>query len=330
MNDATTLQASDTDEPTAPRVSAFISVYNGDQWLEEAIDSLLTQTETDFEVVVVDDGSTDRTKTILDSYSDPRLRVITKENEGLGSPLNPLLRECRGQYIMRADADDICMPDRMRLQADFLDANPEVVIVGAQLRHFTDGTVGGSSTLPLSNSEIVQGMRHSIHTISHPTTMWRRSLLDRIEGYLWDGAGEDWSLLLESARHGELANINQVLYHRRIHGASASSQGAEGVLEGFSFARKRYDRFLEGDPDYTVEDYYRERNQGMIARLALAARVRSSLFQRRAQAERFSGNEARGIAFLGLAAILNPRVAAGALWKLGRSISAGRNKSFSR
>ena len=327
---STTDSPNDSENAQAPipRVSVFVSVYNGDKWLEEAMDSIFAQTETDFEVIVVDDGSTDDTKAILASYDDPRLRIITKQNEGLGTPLNPLLRECRGKYLLRADADDICLPERMRIQADFLDENPEVVIVGSQLRHFTESRVGGSSTLPLTNSEIVQGMRHSIHTISHPTTMWRRSLLDDIEGYLWDGAGEDWSLLLESARHGELANVNEVLYHRRIHGASASSQGAQGVLEGFAFARKRYDRFLEGDPNYSLEKFLAERNEGPIARLSLAARVRSSLWQRRAQAERFDGNDARAIGFLGLAALLNPRVAAGAVWKFGRSVSTDRDNDF--
>ncbi len=327
---STTDSPNDSENAQAPipRVSVFVSVYNGDKWLEEAMDSIFAQTETDFEVIVVDDGSTDDTKAILANYDDPRLRIITKQNEGLGTPLNPLLRECRGKYLLRADADDICLPERMRIQADFLDENPEVVIVGSQLRHFTESRVGGSSTLPLTNSEIVQGMRHSIHTISHPTTMWRRSLLDDIEGYLWDGAGEDWSLLLESARHGQLANVNEVLYHRRIHGASASSQGAQGVLEGFAFARKRYDSYLEGDPNYSLERFLSERNEGPIARLSLAARVRSSLWQRRAQAERFDGNDARAVGFLGLAALLNPRVAAGAVWKFGRSVSSDRDNDF--
>ena len=306
---------------TAPRVSAFLSVYNGEEWIEEALDSLLTQTETDFEAIVVDDGSTDGTKQLLDGYTDPRIRVISKENEGLGSPLNSLLRESRGTYIMRLDADDICMPDRMKAQADFLDANPNVVIVGSQVSQFTDSRVGSPSTLPLSHNSIVKGMQQSIHTMSHPTTMWRRSILDQVEGYLWDGPGEDWSLLLESARHGELANLPDVLYHRRLHPGSSSSTGAEGVLLGFAFARKRYERFLQGDPDYSREQFMNELDNGFLARTSRASRVQSALLHRQAQAEAFEGNKARGLLLLGSAAVLNPRVAAGAVWKLGRSYS---------
>lgn len=321
----TTHEARLDDAPTVtPRVSAFMTVYNGDLWIEEAVRSVLDQSEPDFELIVIDDGSTDDTRKILESIIDPRIHLIHKENEGLGLPLNPWLRRCTGEYIMRLDGDDICDPERMRLQADFLDEHPDVVIVGCQLHHFVEAGDTQTTTLPLGHKEILQGLRHGIHTVSHPTTMWRRSLLDDIDGYLWPGAGEDWSLLLEAARYGKLANLPGALYSRRLHPGSSSASGGEQVLQGFAFARKRYEKFLEGEMDYTREQYLQDVSNSPLDRFSLAARSRSMSLHRDAQAARFSGNNAKGMVLLGAAAILNPRTALGTLWKLRHHYASQR------
>ncbi len=112
-------------------VSILLAVYNGETYLKEAIDSLLAQSFKDFELIVVDDGSTDGTATILAAYTDTRLRVLTAEkNAGLIASLNWGVSVARGKYLARLDADDVAMPDRLENQVRYLDQHPEVALLG--------------------------------------------------------------------------------------------------------------------------------------------------------------------------------------------------------
>jgi hypothetical protein len=301
-----------------PLVSVFMAVYNGEDYILEAVEAVLCQTETDFEIVVVDDGSTDGTAGILASIDDERLQVFSKENEGIGAPLNPWLQKCRGSYIMRIDADDICRPMRMRSQVEHLEQHPDVVIVGGQFQHFSGGQAGSQSSLPLTHDQILDGMRNGIHTMSHATTMWRANLLTQMDGYGWSGPGEDWSLLLEAARYGKLANLEDVVYDVRLHSASSSAQGAQSVLEGFAYARERYERFLAGEPDYTVAQFRADADRGPLDTVILRLRAQSLLMHRKSQVARFNGDRVHGFALLAGAAALDPRKTVGALWKVWR------------
>ncbi len=302
-------------DETRPRVSAFLSVYNGGDWLDEAIDSVMDQTEQNFEFVIVDDGSTDSTPDRLAAITDPRVVVFTKENGGQGAPLNPYLHKCRGEYIMRLDADDRCHPDRMRAQADFLDANPDVVMVGTQFRHFVDDSFGSPSHLPTGHDEILGGMRRGLHTMSHATTMWRTSVLEQTGGYRWTGAGEDWSLLLEAARYGRFANLDEPFYDVRLHRSSSSVSGTDAVIRGFAFARRRYEAYLAGEADYTLEDFERDQPHDAVTRARRFAKAKSVHLHRDSTVARFEGDTARWIALLGAAAVLDPRKSVGAVWK---------------
>jgi glycosyltransferase involved in cell wall biosynthesis len=115
-----------------PKVSVVMSVYNGEKYLCEAIDSILNQTFENFEFLIVNDGSTDRTLEILQSYRDPRIKVINNErNIGLTASLNKGLKIAKGEYVARMDADDVSFPHRLEQQKAFLDRNPRVAMVGS-------------------------------------------------------------------------------------------------------------------------------------------------------------------------------------------------------
>ena len=120
---------------TNPLVSVLMSVYNGDRYLDEAIDSILSQTYENFEFIIINDGSTDHTKDILSSYSnqDNRIRVFHQKNHGLTFSLNRGLELSRGKYVARMDADDISSPRRLEEQINYLRANPEVGVLGTQM-----------------------------------------------------------------------------------------------------------------------------------------------------------------------------------------------------
>ena len=113
-----------------PELSVVMAIYNGREFLREAIDSVLSQTMRDFEFVIVDDGSTDGSHSIVESYSDPRIRIISQENTGLAQALNNGISESKGEFIARMDQDDICLPERFAVQLEFLKNHHDVVAVG--------------------------------------------------------------------------------------------------------------------------------------------------------------------------------------------------------
>ncbi|MFD1958687.1 glycosyltransferase family 2 protein [Novosphingobium panipatense] len=115
-----------------PRVSVLLPCYNGAAYLEEAVRSILLQTFADFELIVVDDGSTDATADILARMGrrDPRLRVVRQPNGGIVAALNTAIAHARGEYIARMDADDVSFPERFAFQVAWLDAHPATVLVG--------------------------------------------------------------------------------------------------------------------------------------------------------------------------------------------------------
>src|SRR5262249_10266218 len=118
--------------PENPKVSVAMSVHNGERFLAEATDSILGQTFRDFELILVDDGSTDGSGAIADAYQrkDTRVRVIHQHKFGLVAALNQACEQARGEYIARMDADDVAIPDRLVRQVAFMDAHPEVAVLG--------------------------------------------------------------------------------------------------------------------------------------------------------------------------------------------------------
>jgi glycosyltransferase involved in cell wall biosynthesis len=141
------------DVTNAPLVSVVMAVRNGDAYLRESVESILGQTYWNFEFIIIDDGSTDESPCLLADFArgDKRICIVTQENAGLTESLNRGMQKARGKYIARMDADDISMPDRFALQVSWLEAHPEVAVLGGQARFFTgDGTSYQESCFPRS------------------------------------------------------------------------------------------------------------------------------------------------------------------------------------
>lgn len=164
-----------------PKVSVLMSVYNGKDYLKEAIDSILGQTFTDFEFIIVNDGSTDSTREILDSYSDERIVVVNNEsNLGLPASLNEGIRIARGDYIIRMDADDISLPDRIKVQFEFMESNPDIDVCGTPVNVF--GALKRRWYPPTNHEDIVARFLFESN-LYHPTVIIRRDLITCEEFY---------------------------------------------------------------------------------------------------------------------------------------------------
>jgi len=204
------------------RISVVMAVYNGTRFLREAIESVLGQNFSDFEFIIVDDGSTDETPEILASYADPRIRVLRNhENLGLAASLNRGIERARGEYLARMDADDISRAQRFARQVGFLEQHPEVILLGTAYEEVDEqGRVVRYGDLPLANNELQTELLLR-NRFCHGVVMMRRKALIRAGGY--DEAFEqsqDYDLWLRLAELGEIANLPEYLYAWRRHPGS--------------------------------------------------------------------------------------------------------------
>jgi glycosyltransferase involved in cell wall biosynthesis len=113
-----------------PKISVILPVYNAQSYLRESIDSILNQSFQDFELIMINDGSTDSSLSIMESYTDQRIRIINQTNAGLPVSLNRAIAQAQGQYLARQDADDICLPERLAKQFAYLDTHPQCALLG--------------------------------------------------------------------------------------------------------------------------------------------------------------------------------------------------------
>jgi hypothetical protein len=207
-----------------PHISVLVPVYNGMPYLPETVESLLQQTFTDFEIIALDDGSTDASAEYLASVNDPRLRIERLSRTGLSAALNHGLGVARAPLIARLDADDVALPDRFQLQYDYLAAHPDCVALGCQSIHINEhGECIGAGRFPTSLLAIRwESLFRS--PILHPGSMYRRDDVLALGGYrqVFDVA-EDYDLWTRLLGRGTLANLPQQLLRYRVHAKSVCS-----------------------------------------------------------------------------------------------------------
>jgi len=211
----------------APAISVLLPVYNGGRYLGGAIESLLAQTFGDFEVIAVDDGSTDRSLDVLTAYAnrDPRIRVISRTNTGIVGALNEALRVARAPLVARMDADDIALPGRLFAQKEFMDRNPEILGCGTAVYVMdTRNAIVDLMRRPLHAIDIERALlRGDGGALIHPSTLFRAEAVARVGGYRLEAQfTEDLDLYLRLAEHGPLANLPEPLLCYRIHFSSVN------------------------------------------------------------------------------------------------------------
>ena len=209
-----------------PTVSIILSVYNGERYLRQAMDSILNQTFTDFEFIIVDDGSTDETAAILKSSPDPRIvRLVHSTNQGLIASLNDGLSIASGQFIARIDADDISLPNRLEEQVRIFKTDPQLVIVGSY-SHRIDETGKQIKIVPkpLSDTAIRWTLLFECPFVNS-AVMIRKDALHR-NGLRYDKDrlyAEDYDLWSKLLLYGKGRNSDQPLVKRRLHPSQVSA-----------------------------------------------------------------------------------------------------------
>ena len=223
-----------------PKISVIMPVYNAEKYLREAIDSILAQTFTDFEFIIIDDGSTDSSPEIVRSYADERIRFYQNEhNMGVSATLNRGLELAKGEYIARMDSDDISLPERFAKQVEYMDAHPECVVLGTSIIKFGDSL----NECPVNchhdpDYTTVMLLFHS--SLIHPSVMLRGSVMrqndlsysERLSGV------EDYELWWRLSHFGRVLSLSDLLLKYRIHPAQ--------ITQGSSSHRRELEKeFLD-------------------------------------------------------------------------------------
>ncbi len=223
-----------------PKVSVLMSAYNSGKYIAEAIESILNQTFSDFEFIIVNDGSTDDTADVIKKYAAQDSRIIfidNKQNRGLVPCLNQGLELCRGEYIARMDSDDIAMPDRFEIEINYLDNNPDVGVVGGWHECFGACDKPWVRQYPLRVSLL--DMLALGAPMSHPTAMLRASVLrdNNIKYNPNFPYAEDFEFWAHVVKHTLVHNLPIVMLRYRIHDTNVSVVAHKTQTENANIVR---------------------------------------------------------------------------------------------
>jgi glycosyltransferase involved in cell wall biosynthesis/tRNA A37 methylthiotransferase MiaB len=220
---------------TSPKISVIMSVYNGAEHLEDAIKSILKQTQPNFEFIIINDASTDSTSEILAKFDDPRIVIITNdENLGLTRSLNIGFKIAKGEYIARMDADDISHPLRFEKQVFFLDGHPDCLVVGT----WTVVIGEDGRHLDLWKTEAEACRLEVSNPIVHGSAMIRKKILEKLGGYNEQFRyAQDYDLWIRISEYGRLCNLQEKLYYWRCHKKSISVSKKNDQLRFAAIAR---------------------------------------------------------------------------------------------
>ena len=204
-------------------ISVLLPAYNAEHYILQSVQSVLGQTFEDFELVVVDDCSTDGTSALLASITDPRLRVIRNPvNLGVVGTLNRAMSAARGRLIARTDADDYCLPTRFARQKAFLDQHPDVLLVGARMFNLEDGKVTQNPRVADTDPQVLRWQQHITNRVGHPSMMFRAEVVSRLGSYLREELkyAEDFDFTHRVLRIGNAAVLPDQLMIYRLHGTN--------------------------------------------------------------------------------------------------------------
>jgi glycosyltransferase involved in cell wall biosynthesis len=224
-----------------------MSLYNEERSVGYAMQSILAQTYTDFEFLIIDDGSTDGSKTVVDSFDDSRIRLVSRPNKGLTPSLNEGIELARGAYIARQDADDVSMPTRLEREVAVLDRRPDIGLVGTNYTIVDEEGAHLTTTSVFTHPDDLAVAEIVSNQFGHGSVMMRKALVRELGGYD-PGAGDivgDYDLWLRIGRVAKIANIEEPLYQWRRSGGSLSMADRQlAIDQTFALRDREFPRLL--------------------------------------------------------------------------------------
>ena len=285
----------------ATRLSVLLPVFNGMPFLPEAVESILRQTFAGFTLIIVNDGSTDESGRYLGSLKDPRIVVINQANEGIGASLNRGLQLCQSEYVARMDADDISLANRFKYQVEYLDAHPDVVMLGTQIE-FLIGTVAQRALrAPVDHEAIEARLMKGRAGLCHPSLMFRTAVAKACGGYPSAALGEDFDFYLRMCDSGRAANLDRVLLQYRLQTSQATMAKTEQVIRVNHYSAHLASCRRKGLPTPTLDEFLK--SASLMSHTSWMLEASELIQYRTARIQMASGKPVLGalrMAFLGI------------------------------
>jgi len=229
-----------------PLISVVLSVYNAEKYLAEAIESILNQSYENFEFIIINDGSTDRSLEVINSYDDQRIVCISRDNRGLITSLNEGIEQSKGKYIARMDADDISLPKRFEEQVKFMEKNLDIGICGTAVIMFGEDMKNTLWKLA-SNDQTIRTELLFSSSLAHPTIMIRRAVL--VENSLHYNEdfvhAEDIELWTNMAKYTKFANLKIPLLKYRVVENSISRKADKNSEQRYLVLKRVFQKYLK-------------------------------------------------------------------------------------
>ena len=317
---------------TTPRVSVVMPIYNGAEFLALSIDSVLAQTLPDFELILVDDGSTDGTAEIIRRYAaaDRRIVPIAKANSGISDTLNQGLAVARADWIARLDSDDLMLPERLARQLAFVEADPELIAAGSYYEIIDPAGRSHGTRLPLPRTrDELAGFLAAREPLSflHPSMIYRRQAALDLGGYdKRTEPAEDVALFARMLATGAPILIQpEVLLRYRVHSNTISARTATKQFMTVAWTYHNFYAGKDGEPPLSYEAFIEhQRHRPWTERLALRTRLLSDGLYRRYAAALVGGHKAAAFTYLAAASALRP---AKAIRRMLRSLAPAGARS---
>ncbi|WP_191092378.1 glycosyltransferase family 2 protein [Francisella sp. SYW-2] len=260
-------------------VSVVMSVYNAEKYLFQSVESILNQSFKNFEFIIIDDGSTDNSLSIIKKFqkADNRIIVVSRENKGLVYSLNEGISLARGKYIARMDADDVCLKSRLEKQVLFLEKNKDIIACGTWIRIFCDSYTK-ILKFPSDNMSCISRLIFGV-PIAHPSAMINKLFLDKLkksDGFIYDEGMEyieDYNLWVRLSRYGRYSNIEEVLVNYRDTPNSITDIGEKDICDRYFKSIKIASQFATR---YKLLLFRNDYDKEVYFNLALNERIKSS------------------------------------------------------
>jgi len=227
-------------------LSVVMPVFNGEKYLEEAINSVLSQTFTDYELLIIDDGSTDSSVKIIQSIKDSRIRLLKNDkNQGVAYTRNVGLKEAKGEYLAWMDCDDLIEPIRLEVQINYLRENSEIGICGTALTRFGEGKPRVARKF--LDSSMIKGALLFYNSLSSATAMYRMKMIReaKLTYNTKLAVAEDYDFFFEASFHFPIKNLDQVLYYYRASETSIMKIYIEREQQMFDFHKIIYSKAFD-------------------------------------------------------------------------------------
>lgn len=308
-------------------ISVVMPVYNGQRFLAEAIESILKQTYRDFEFIIVNDGSTDDTASILEKYAqqDERIRILNTEHVGLVGALNQGIEAAQYNWIARMDADDVSLPKRFEKQMAAAAARPDVIVWGAYIHHISSsGSVLSISTFGPATPQAFEERRKSNEPVQviHPTAVMRKDMILKAGGYKKEfEAAEDVELFDRMGDFGLIQAVPEPLLLYRVHPHSISMQKffRQKQLTEYIIARRTHENAGKQPP--TLEEFRKAyEQQPPLVKLKRNMTIYRVMYYRQAGMSFGEKNYIRAAFYFGLSTLLDPNYALRRIWEQSRKL----------